>query len=143
MPLIATIQIHDARWTPLLSSKAILAACKAAFSSKKKKEVSVVLASDAFVRKLNREFRSKDKPTNVLAFPGGENHLGDIILARQTVVREAREQQKTPHDHAIHLIVHGILHLLGHDHMREKEASKMEACEIKILKKLGIKNPYL
>jgi len=143
MPLTVTIQIHDSQWKSLLSGKAIHATCKAAFSSKKKKEISVVLASDALVRKLNREFRGQDKPTNVLSFPGEDDHLGDIILARQTVVREAREQRKTPHDHAIHLIVHGMLHLIGHDHMRKKEASKMETREIKILKKLGIKNPYL
>jgi probable rRNA maturation factor len=144
MPLDITIDIRDAKWKALLLpyKKTVHAACEAAFKNKSKEEVCVVLANDAFVRNLNRDFRRKDKPTNVLSFPGDE-HLGDIILARQTILREAKEQGKTARDHAVHLIVHGMLHLQGYDHEHEKDAKAMEALEIKILKKLGISNPYL
>lgn len=120
--------------------KTIHAACEAVGCEG---EVTIVLATDAFVRKLNRDFRGKDKPTNVLSFPGVGDYLGDIILARQTIEREAKTQGKTPRDHTIHLIIHGLLHLLGYDHERPKQAQNMEALEIKILKKLGINNPYL
>jgi probable rRNA maturation factor len=106
-------------------------------------EVAVVLADDEFVRGLNKEFRGKDKPTNVLSFPNESPELGDIILAIETIEREAKEQGKTFHEHTAHLLVHGFLHLLGYDHEQEKDAEKMERKEIKILKSLGIKNPYL
>lgn len=114
-------------------------------------ELSVVLADDAFVKGLNSQYRGKNKPTNVLSFPSSPdtNHqppitdLGDIVFAFETIEKEAREQEKTFRDHMAHLIVHGFLHLLGHDHMDEKEAHLMENKEIKILKKLGINNPYL
>ena len=78
---------------------------------------SVALADDKEVRAWNKRDRAKDKPTNVLSYPSGEKRfLGDVVLARQTVWREAREQKKTPADHLVHLVVHGTLHLLGHDH---------------------------
>ncbi|NBX02785.1 MAG: rRNA maturation RNase YbeY [Alphaproteobacteria bacterium] len=105
------------------------------------REITVVLADDAFVKNLNRDFRGKDKPTNVLSFPG-DGHLGDIVLAFETIEREAKEQQKTFKAHVQHLLVHGTLHLLGHDHIKDAEAEKMEALEIKILKELGVANPY-
>ncbi len=80
----------------------------------------------------------------MLSFPSDEpGTLGDLILAFETIEREATEQQKTFRDHTAHLLVHGVLHLLGHDHELEKQASAMEQKEIKILKKLGINNPYL
>lgn len=106
-------------------------------------EVAVVLADDDFVQGLNKEFRGKDKPTNVLSFPSESPELGDIILAIETIEREAKEQNKTFREHTAHLLAHGFLHLLGYDHEQEKEAEKMERKEIKILKSLGIKNPYL
>lgn len=146
MSLNVTIQLRDAKWKALLKPycKTVEQACEAAFgSTKKNQEISIVLADDTFVRKLNRNFRGKDKPTNVLSFSGEGEHLGDIVLARQTILREAKEQKKNPRDHAVHLIVHGMLHLAGHDHEQSKDASTMEALEIKILKKLGIANPYL
>lgn len=108
-------------------------------------EIAVVLADDAFVQSLNSQYRGKNKPTNVLSFPSDSSsgELGDIILALETVEKEAKEQRKTFRNHATHLLVHGFLHLIGYDHIEEKEAENMEKMEIKILKKLGIVNPYL
>lgn len=146
MTLDITILVKDARWKPLLKPhvKTVHAACEAAAQNmRSRKELTVVLANDALARKLNRDFRGMDKPTNVLSFPGGGAHLGDIVLARQTVAREAKAQGKTLRAHAVHLLVHGVLHLLGYDHLREKDARNMERREIKVLKKLGISNPYL
>ena len=105
-------------------------------------EMTVVLADDAFVKELNGTYRGKNKPTNVLSFPS-DSHLGDVVLAFETVEREAAEQGKSFKAHATHLLVHGTLHLLGHDHEQEAEAEEMEALEVKILKKLGVANPYL
>lgn len=147
MPLDIAIQLHDARWKALLKPycKTVRAACEAAVKPRKGKtlEMAVVLADDAFVRELNHQYRGKDKPTNVLSFPGEGDYLGDVVLARETLEREAQEQGKSIRHHALHLLVHGTLHLQGHDHMKEKEAQAMEALEIKILKTLGVSNPYL
>ncbi|MCF8495271.1 MAG: rRNA maturation RNase YbeY [Alphaproteobacteria bacterium] len=112
-------------------------------SEKESDSISIVLADDALVRSLNKQYRHKDKPTNVLSFPQDDGEsLGDVILAYETVAREAGEQEKSFHDHALHLAVHGTLHLLGFDHQTEEDAGAMESLEIKILAKLGIKNPY-
>jgi len=113
----------------------------------KDKELTVRFSSDAEVRALNSEFRGKDTPTNVLSFPvvdgpGDDAGLGDIILARETVVREAEEQGKTVADHTSHLILHGILHLLGYDHDTDEDAEEMEAMERDVLAALGIRDPY-
>lgn len=106
-------------------------------------ELSLIFADNDFVQKLNRDWRGQDKPTNVLSFPQNEAMLlGDIILAYETVQREAKEQGKRLEDHAIHLIVHGLLHLLGYDHIDDLDAKNMENLEIHILQTLGIKNPY-
>jgi len=112
-------------------------------------EVSVMLTDDARIRELNRTWRDKDKPTNVLSFPApeqpgaeGPRHLGDIALAYETLVRESEEESKALADHYAHLIVHGILHLLGYDHEDEAEAETMEALEVKALATLGIADPY-
>ncbi|HZH52659.1 MAG TPA: rRNA maturation RNase YbeY [Microvirga sp.] len=112
-------------------------------------EVSVMLTDDAHIRELNRTWRGKDKPTNVLSFPAteqpgavGPRHLGDIALACETLVRESEEESKALADHFAHLIVHGILHLLGYDHEDEAEADAMEALEVKALATLGIADPY-
>lgn len=110
--------------------------------------IAYVFADDAMVQALNRDFREKDKPTNVLSFPDGEDdgagvvNLGDVILARETIEREALEQEKSFADHLTHLMVHGTLHLLGYDHMNEAEAAEMESLEIALLAKLGINDPY-
>jgi len=113
-------------------------------------ELAVALADDAMLQRLNREHRGQDKPTNVLAFPlatPGDDPalpalLGDVVIARETVLREAREQGKSAADHLAHLVVHGTLHVLGHDHDTDAEAARMEALEIAVLAGLGIADPY-
>jgi probable rRNA maturation factor len=108
--------------------------------------IVVALSSDASVEALNGQFRGKAKPTNVLSFPAGhgapEGFIGDVILAAETVRREADEQGVPLAHHVQHLVVHGILHLLGYDHVSGAEAERMEAIEISILSKLNIANPY-
>ena len=130
-------------------------------------EISVRLTSDEEVRQLNARYRGKDKPTNVLSFPmtppdlldavtqnsdanacgasttGGEVLLGDIVLAHGVCAAEAAEKGASLADHATHLVVHGVLHLLGHDHATEDEAAAMEAIERDVLAGLGIADPYL
>ncbi len=104
---------------------------------------TVVLADDATVRDLNRRFRGIDKATNVLSFPLGEDgSLGDVILARETLEREAAAERRPPGDHFAHLVVHGVLHLVGLDHQDETEADAMEALETTILADMGIPDPY-
>lgn len=123
--------------------------------------VAILLATDMRVAQLNGTFRNKPQPTNILSFPNQDFgdaitdearfdeqaacepiHLGDLALARETVFREAREQGKSTVDHVIHLVVHGILHLLDYDHADEHSALKMEALERRILAEIGIENPY-
>jgi probable rRNA maturation factor len=96
------------------------------------------------VRALNARHAKKDKPTTVLSYPSNERgFLGDVVLARQTVWREAKQQRKTPSAHVSHLVVHGTLHLLGYDHeTSDADAERMEARERRILKRLGIADPY-
>jgi probable rRNA maturation factor len=115
-------------------------------------ELSVLLADDAFVQSLNRKFRGKDKPTNVLSFPNAStpagalydepSSLGDIALAYETVKAEAKTQCKSFDDHLAHLVVHGVLHLLGYDHMDDKDAEKLEIRERELLRLFGIADPY-
>jgi probable rRNA maturation factor len=143
------IQPLEPEWKAKLRPycKTVREACLAVLAAQPKKgarkgEISVVLADDAFVRELNRTYRGKDKPTNVLSFPSDE-HLGDIVLAFETVASEAAQQGKSFKAHAQHLLVHGTLHLLGYDHEQEAQAEEMEGLEVKILKKLGVANPYL
>lgn len=105
-------------------------------------ELSVVLSDDAQVQILNRDYRQKDKPTNVLSFPQSGPLLGDIILARETVQSEATDKGVSFEAHLTHLVMHGWLHLQGFDHQTEDTAAEMEAIEIAALAKLGIDNPY-
>jgi probable rRNA maturation factor len=122
------------------------------FASPTRIELCVVLADDTEQQRLNSLFRGQDTPTNVLAFPAWEPGmraapgapllLGDIVLAFETVAREAAEQSKPFTDHLRHLIVHGVLHLLGCDHRSEADAITMERLETSILAKLGVPDPY-
>ena len=123
-------------------------------------ELSVLLTNDENIRVLNRDYRDKDKPTNVLSFPALSEEeleayfeqgadlpeypisLGDIILALETVKSEAISSGKSLEDHFCHLVVHGMLHLLGYDHMNDAEAEEMEGLETTILGTLGIDDPY-
>lgn len=136
----------DAAWATALPGveRLVRKASRVALGARVR-SLAIALADDRRVRALNKRDRKKDKPTNVLSYPSGEKtFLGDIVLARQTVWREAREQKKTPADHLAHLVVHGTLHLLGYDHETgDEDAERMEALERRILKRLGISDPYL
>lgn len=105
-------------------------------------EVTIRIVSRKEMTKLNEGYRQKKGPTNVLSFPLEYPMLGDIIICADVVNREAKEQNKTPRAHFAHMVVHGTLHLLGYDHVKDDEAVKMEKLEIKILKSLGFPNPY-
>ena len=121
-------------------------------------EASIVLADDAFVRGLNRDYRDRDRPTNVLSFPvhgpdqeiparggtlaGMPVMLGDVVVAYETAAAEATEEGKTLGDHLCHLVVHGMLHLLGHDHQTPAAAEAMEKLEVDVLASFDIANPY-
>lgn len=119
-------------------------------------ELSILLSNNEHVQELNREYREKDKPTNVLSFPAleceapgqiilepGPIHLGDIVLAYGVVKAEAHDQDISFEDHLSHLIVHGVLHLIGYDHIEDEEAEVMESLEIAILNDFAIANPYI
>jgi probable rRNA maturation factor len=113
-------------------------------------EVVVALSADAAVQQLNRDWRGRDAPTNVLSFPaaripgpaGAPQVLGDIVIAYETLAREAQAEGKPFAHHLAHLTVHGFLHLLGHDHETDAEAAAMEELERVILQRLGIPDPY-
>jgi len=148
--LSCTVVVLDRAWHRSLPGveRLVRRATRAAYAGARRtahSSVGVALADDARVRSLNARDRKKDKPTNVLSYPSGERgSLGDIVLARQTVWREAREQGKTAADHLAHLVVHGTLHLLGYDHESgEADAHRMEALERRVLAKLGVADPYM
>jgi len=127
-------------------------AALSAFDTKPDTELSIVLADDGRVRELNRDYRNRDQPTNVLSFPADDENathipgrprmLGDVIVALETTEREARDSGKPLADHLAHLVVHGVLHLLGLNHRTEAEAETMEDKEREILSSLGVKDPY-
>lgn len=149
------IEVEDEAWRALpgldgIAAVAVRAALQASGTAEADVEVTLLFTDDDSMAALNRAWRGKDRPTNVLSFPapdmpvpaGEPRPLGDIALGFGVVAREAGEQHKTLHDHTLHLIVHGMLHLLGHDHEDDDEASRMEGLEIGILKGLGVSNPY-
>lgn len=112
-------------------------------------ELSVVFTDDRHVRELNAQYRGKDRPTNVLSFPGAPAArdrfgplLGDIVLAQETVAAEANAEGLSFDHHLTHLVVHGLLHLFGHDHLEVGEAERMESLETSILARLGVADPY-
>lgn len=147
------IEIEDEAWDTLpgLSRLAEAAAAEALRGRGIDGAVTLLFTSDDEMQALNKQWRGKDKATNVLSFPalggmpvptGETPPLGDIALGFQTVVREAAEQGKTVAQHTSHLIVHGMLHLLGYDHEEDGEAEEMENEEREILARLGIADPY-
>lgn len=148
-PSVAII-VEDARWRagfpglrPQLRRAARLALKRAGGAADG--TLTILLSDDAALRRLNADFRGKDRPTNVLSFPAAanpENHLGDIAIAFGVTAREAGEAAKPFSDHATHLAVHGVLHLLGYDHETGAEAKVMEPLEVEILSALGIADPY-
>ncbi|MGN0919483.1 MAG: rRNA maturation RNase YbeY [Alphaproteobacteria bacterium] len=137
------IQIRDKHFWRLICPKTFCKrAIQAAWMGNPQAEISVVLAGDDFVHQLNKHYRGKDKPTNVLSFENEGLCAGDIVVAYGVLVREAREQKKSFGAHLSHLLVHGTLHLQGYDHLTDKQAEKMEHLETKIMKKLGYPDPY-
>jgi probable rRNA maturation factor len=139
------IVIADRKWRkPGLSARLKRAATLALKAeTKKPASLTLLLADDVRLRDLNKQFRGKNKPTNVLSFPSEERgYLGDVALAYGVTAAEARAAKKRFADHASHLVVHGVLHLLGYDHETARDAKVMEPREIKILSKLGISDPY-
>ena len=116
-----------------------LAALQTSAPARAQITLRVVGAPEA--KRLNRNFRGKDRPTNVLSFPYGGGG-GDVVLCHPIIAKEAREQGKTLRAHYAHLVVHGVLHLRGHDHLRKSEARRMERAEVRILRRLGFDNPY-
>lgn len=108
-----------------------------------KTNLAILLTDDVDIQRLNNDFRGKNKPTNVLSFPNtADDYLGDIAISYETLEKEAIEQDKDFNHHFIHMLIHGVLHLQGHDHDNDEEAKMMEQLEIKILEDMGIQNPY-
>jgi probable rRNA maturation factor len=155
-PLVIDIVCDDADWSAFGAVEDAVTTAADAVASEPSLaladvEAVVPLSSDAEVGALNATYRGKAKPTNVLSFPaarsafsppGERRNLGDIVVARETVLREATDQELKPVHHLQHLVVHGVLHLLGFDHLNGHDAEVMEALEVRILARLGIADPY-
>ncbi len=139
-----TLLIQDPKWRSHRGLQARLktAAEAARRCARMKGDFTILLTNDKMLRSLNRDFRGKDKVTNVLSFPSGGAYRGDIAIAYGVTSKEAKAAGKAFADHAIHLVVHGVLHLAGHDHERPRDAKVMEPLEVKILARLGIADPY-
>lgn len=141
------IEVEAEAWTGVLPDvEAVVERAAQASLGTVEGDIVVLLTDDAAVRELNGRFRDKDRPTNVLSFPAPENafpHLGDIVLAYGVCATEAEAQGKTLADHLSHLVVHGVLHLLGRDHEDDAEAEEMEAEEREILAQIGVADPYI
>jgi probable rRNA maturation factor len=166
---VLDIVVDSPLWAARRGVKAVLRraiAAAAAMVSTTDGELAIVLTDDSAIRALNRHWRGKDEPTNVLSFPTsvrlapplagkgrslaasrrGKNTprlFGDIVIAYETTAREAKAEHKPLQDHVAHLAVHGFLHLVGYDHAAEKEAAAMEALEIAVLTRLDVPNPYI
>jgi probable rRNA maturation factor len=165
MPLVETLT-EDSRWDALalesLAERGARAALQRLGLDPAAYEISLLACNDARIAELNADFRGKPQPTNVLSWPSEERgaaragemphlprpspprpvELGDVAIAFDTCAREARESGKPLGDHALHLLVHGTLHLLGFDHEREADALLMEGLETEILAELGVADPY-
>ena len=149
-PVETDIAVLSDRWQDLAGAEGLVRRAVAAASHHPDvkipadAELSVALGDDAEVQRLNRDYRAKDKPTNVLSFPAPHGPmLGDVVIAYETLVREAAEEGIAPADHLTHLTIHGLLHLLGFDHETEAEALTMERIETEVLAGLGIKDPHV
>jgi len=140
------IEVEADAWTGALAeAETVVSLAAQAALGTVEGDVVVLLTDDEAVRDLNARFRDKDKATNVLSFPAPESaapHLGDIVLADGVCAAEAEAQGKTLSDHLSHLVVHGVLHLLGRDHEDDAEAEEMEAEEREILAGIGVADPY-
>ncbi|PQZ78443.1 MULTISPECIES: rRNA maturation RNase YbeY [unclassified Brevundimonas] len=140
------IEVEDVAWsTAMPDAEAVVLRAATAALGTLEGDLVVLLTDDAEVQDLNKRFRDKDRPTNVLSFPAAESafpHLGDVVLGYAYCAAEAEAQGKTLSDHLSHLVVHGVLHLLGRDHEDEAEAEEMEAEEREILAALGVADPY-
>ena len=116
--------------------------------NQKDMDMVIRIVDEAESQQLNNDYRGKDKPTNVLSFPFEAppgvpvEYLGDLVVCAPVVEREAEEQKKALNDHWAHMIVHGVLHLMGYDHQNDSEADEMEGLEIETLSRLGIPDPY-
>jgi probable rRNA maturation factor len=139
-----TLLVEDPKWRSHrgLMARLTKAAEAARRSARLKGGFAILLAGDRKLRALNLDFRGLDKATNVLSFPGADGYAGDIAIAYGVTRKEAKAAAKNFADHAAHLVVHGVLHLAGYDHERPKDAAVMEPLEVKILKRLGIADPY-
>ncbi|PIE09890.1 MAG: rRNA maturation RNase YbeY [Rhodobacterales bacterium] len=159
--MLTDIQFQDPRWQQIQLDQIAETATTAALAHLNipvdGAEIAILACDDAQIATLNADFRGKPTPTNVLSWPSEERatgaeggtplppfdmELGDIAIAYDTCHREALEQSKPFPDHVTHLIVHGVLHLLGYDHIRDKDATLMEGIEVAILGKLGLPDPY-
>ena len=150
--LAVDILVVSARWKKADRAKSIVrravtqaaARTSANRTSTKPAELAILLTDDSGIRALNRDWRGIDKATNVLSFPAknASDHLGDVVLAFETIAREARSERKPFAHHLAHLAVHGFLHLVGYDHERSKDAVAMERTEREILCELAIPDPY-
>ncbi len=162
MPLALSIDITDMGWTAqvpnieALADECVRATLTAAdpsiLASPQLAEIGLLLADDTTLRTLNKQFRGFDKPTNVLSFPAARSSvlvtgmprpIGDIAISLQTVIAEAARDGKIVVSHTRHMIVHGVLHLLGHDHIEDADAETMETLEIAILAGFSIDDPYI
>ncbi len=147
MPLDLNIQNIVSSSTPSLELLQAWAA--SALDSKEDRSITLRIVDEQEIQALNRNYRAKDKPTNVLSFPNlapiemSDGFLGDIVICASILENEAKAQSKTIESHWAHLIIHSTLHLQGYDHEQAKEAQVMESLEIKLLHQFGYSNPYL
>jgi probable rRNA maturation factor len=120
-----------------------------AFPDLENKLVLIRFVDESESAELNQNYRDKHGPTNILSFPlelpesVPNDQLGDLVICTTVTIKEAAQQKKTTTDHYCHLLIHGVLHLLGYDHLDTQQAEKMESLEIKLLERLGISNPYI
>lgn len=162
--MVTDTLIEDGRWQevdlPALAERAAVATLRHLGLDPDDWEIAVLACDDARIAELNSDFRDKPQPTNVLSWPsaergadqpgtrpappvpGPDGELGDIAIAYDTCAQEAAATGRSLDDHTTHLVVHATLHLLGYDHVRDQDATLMEACEVQILGKLGIPDPY-